>query len=140
MKKIILMSIILAFCCVGFFSQEEAIGIIVNKGNGLSSITTNVLRNIYLGKQILWPDDKTIRVAVLKEGKIHDKFLKTIVKQNATQFNLFWQNQTFTGTGVAPTIFQTEDELKTFIRDNPGSIGYISMAAIDDTVKKLSVL
>jgi len=95
MKKIIFFSIIMCFCFVTV-AQEESIGVIVNKENSISSINARILRNIYLGKQTIWPDNKTIVVVMLKEGKVHEKFLKSIVQQNATQFSLYWKSQTFT--------------------------------------------
>jgi ABC-type phosphate transport system substrate-binding protein len=141
MRKIIFITIIIVcFCLVTVAQEDESIGVIVNKGNSLSSINARILRNIYLGKQTFWPDNKIIVVAMLKGGKIHEKFLKTIVQQNSSQFSLYWKNQTFTGTGVAPKIFDTDAELKAFIKDNPGAIGYISLSGIDDSVKKLPVM
>ncbi|MGE5341552.1 MAG: hypothetical protein ACM3SY_08720 [Candidatus Omnitrophota bacterium] len=139
MKKVIFVFIIMAFCW-SLASQEEAVGVIVSKENSLSSINARILRNIYLGKQTIWPDNKTMQVAMLKQGKVHEKFLKTIVQQNASQFSLYWKNLTFTGTGVAPKVFDTEEELKAFVKSTPGSIGYISLSSIDDSVKKLPVM
>ncbi|MGE5343821.1 MAG: hypothetical protein ACM3SY_20315 [Candidatus Omnitrophota bacterium] len=143
MKKTILFLTAICFClvaCLVLSAQEEAIGVIVNKANSLTSINARILRNIYMGKQTIWPDNKAIVVAILREGKIHDKFLKTIVQQNASQFSLYWKNQTFTGTGVAPKIFDTDAEIKAFVKDNPGSIGYVALSSVDDTVKKLPVM
>lgn len=140
MKKFIFFFLISCFFWGIIAQDQEAIGIIINKDNSVPSINSRILRNIYLGKQTIWPDSKTILVAVLKEGKIHEKFLKTIVQQNATQFSIYWKNQTFTGTGVAPRVFETENEIKTFVKDNPGAIGYISLATLDDSVKKLPVM
>jgi ABC-type phosphate transport system substrate-binding protein len=140
MKKIIFIFIIACFFLGTAAQEEEALGVIVNKSNDLASINTRILRNIYLGKQTIWPNNKTIVVAVLKEGKIHDKFLKTIVQQNSTQFSLYWKNLTFTGTGIAPKVFDTEEEVKAFVKDNPGAIGYVPLSAIDDSVKKLPIM
>lgn len=139
MKKIIFSIIILCFC-VSLIPQEDAICVVVNKGNGVPSINARILRNIYLGKQAMWPDNKPILVAVFKEGNLHEKFLKTIVQQNPTQFSLYWKNLTFTGTGVAPKVFDTEAEVKAYVKANPGAIGYISVAGIDDSIKKLPIL
>ncbi len=140
MKKLIFFFLISCFFWGIIAQDQEAIGIIINKDNSVPSINSRILRNIYLGKQTIWPDSKTILVAVLKEGKIHEKFLKTIVQQNATQFSIYWKNQTFTGTGVAPRVFETENEIKSFVKDNPGAIGYISLTTLDDSVKKLPVM
>jgi len=140
MKKTLIFLTIVCFCLVAIAQDEEAVGVVVNKGNSISTINSRILRNIYLGKQTIWPDNKSIVVAILKEGKIHEKFLKTIVQQNSTQFSIYWKNQTFTGTGVAPKVFETEMDLKAFVKDTPGAIGYISLAAIDDSVKKVPVM
>ncbi len=141
MKRIILCLLVTLWMGMGIFGEVEveAVGIVVNQANSVSTINSRILMEIYLGKRTLWPDGRAIRLAVLKEGKVHEKFLKEVVKKNPSQFALHWQGATFTGTGVAPKEFSTEEEMRTFVSANPGAVGYISLAGVNDSVKKLMI-
>ena len=142
MKKLIVIAAV--FCMsvwlgMGLQAQKGGLGVIINKANKTSSINTNILRNIYLGKRGFWPDNQPIHIAILKKGDVHSRFLKVIVKMNASRFSLHWKKATYTGTGVAPKVFESEEKLRAFVSETPGAIGYISLDALDDTVKKLSI-
>jgi hypothetical protein len=41
----------------------------------------------------------------------------------------------FTGRGKPPTEISTTKELKIFLTNNPGAIGYIEKSAVDSSVK-----
>ncbi len=37
-----------------------------------------------------------------------------------------WDRMVFTGTGLAPTVVRSEEEMRRRVRETPGAIGYVS--------------
>lgn len=119
--------------------EESAVRIIVNKANIIPSVNMDILKKIFLGKRAMWPDDKPIILVAMKEGDIHKKFLELVVSMNNMQFETYWKKAQFTGTGVAPQVFDSEEDVKKFIAEHPEAIGYISQAALDESVKRIPI-
>lgn len=139
MRKIIFAVIVLVFVVNAAVADAGALRVIVNKKNSIPVVNTNILKKIYLGKKTMWPDNKPIVLVALKSGDLHSKFLKLVVKQNARQFDTYWKKARFTGTGVAPQLFSTEDEVKKFVSEHPEAIGYVSQEALDETIKRIPI-
>ena len=135
-KKIILAVLLLSFSVL---CAAEGYAVIVNKANAVEKISSRDLKRIFLGEKTTWPHNKEkIRVAVFKKAALHKEFLRDILKKSPLQFSLHWKRILFTGTGSAPNIFNTDAEVKEFVKANPTAIGYISPQSLDDTVKKIS--
>lgn len=111
--------------------------VIANKDVATTSINQKLLVNIYLGKTTKWEDGSMIVPVLLQRGAIHEAFLSTYIKQSASQFNGFWTKAVFTGTGVPPKSFASEEELLNYVANTSGAIGYVSAAS--GTVKSLTV-
>ena len=111
--------------------------LIVNKANGVSRISADDARNIFLGKKTTWPDGKAIVFVVQDGTEVNNEFTSEVLQKTANQYILFWKKAVFTGTGTAPQSFKTDAEVKEFVVSNIYSIGYISEQAADGTVKKV---
>lgn len=111
--------------------------LIVNKANGVSRISADDARNIFLGKKTTWPDGKAIVFVVQDGTEVNNEFTSEVLQKTSNQYILFWKKAVFTGTGTAPQSFKTDDEVKEFVVSHIYSIGYISEKAADGTVKKV---
>jgi hypothetical protein len=65
--------------------------------------------------------------------------LKAYIKKTPAQFKAWWNRMLFTGKGVAPKSFTTDDALLDFISKNNGFLGYVSGNAIPNTIKVISI-
>jgi len=113
--------------------------LIVNKANGISHISADDARNIFLGKKTTWRDGKTIVFAVQEGTETNNEFTSEVLQKTANQYMLFWKKAVFTGTGTAPHSFKSAAEVKEFVSSDIHSIGYISEKSMDDTVKKVEL-
>ena len=125
------------FLAVAVFGQELAV--IVNPSTDVSSLTRSKLKNIYLGKKSSWGDGSAINFSILNSGPVHTAFLKTYVKKSPSQFSTFWKKAVFTGTGTPPKQLNNEKAMLDFVANNPGAIGYIDKANINDSVKEINI-
>jgi ABC-type phosphate transport system substrate-binding protein len=135
-KKVIMIWIMVSFSAVALAANYA---IIVHKGNPESEISSRELKRIFLGKKTTWPNGDKIEIAVLREGDVHKEFLKDVVGKSPLQFSLYWKRFIFTGTATPLKIVKSEGEMKAFIRANPEAVGYISVEALDDTVKRIFI-
>lgn len=99
--------------------------VILNKSVPDTGISKGDVSKIYLGDQLKWSDNSTIKVAVLKKSKIHKQFLKEYVGRSGSQFKMTWKKLTFTGKGKSPDKMSTVEDMIDFVAQTDGAIGYI---------------
>ncbi len=98
------------------------------------------LQRIYMGKQTRWLNDEAIVPVMLREGPLHDTFVEDYLDRSVHRFVTYWRQMVFTGKGLPPRSFNSEDELIDFVAVTPGALGYASSAADTGRVKVLPVV
>jgi len=53
---------------------------------------------------------------------------------NASTFTNHWRRLSMTGGGTAPKFFEKADELRKFVAETPGAIGFVDPASVDGSV------
>ncbi len=106
--------------------------VIVSKDSPMSSISMDTLKKIYLGQKTSWDAGGKILPAALTAGPAHDAFLKAVTAKTPAQFQAFWKQAIFTGSGVPPKSFSSEADLARFVGATKGAVGYVSAAAAKD--------
>lgn len=97
------------------------------------------LKAVFLGKKVAWDGAGRIVLAVLKSGPVADEFLQKAVEMNASTFSNHWRRLAMTGGGTAPKSFDREEDLRKFVAETPGAVGFVDSALADATVATLSV-
>lgn len=133
LKKIF--AIVLVLACTPVLAQNVAV--IVNSSVTESTLDQAALEKIFLGKRSHWADGGAIVPVTLAEGAVHDAFLETYIKKNASQFSAFWKQAVFTGKGTPPRSFKTEEELVRYVAATPGAVGYLSTQIRADGVRRI---
>lgn len=96
------------------------------------------LKAVFLGKKVAWDGAGRIVLAVLKSGPIADEFLPKTTDLSASAFNNHWRRLAMTGGGTAPKTFDNEADLRKFVAETPGAVGFIDEASVDPSVVVLS--
>jgi len=138
MKKTIMILLILFFSSA-IAAWSGSIIIITNKDTALSSITTDELQRIFLGKKTTWKDGRKIVPICLKSGRTHESFVRYYMDMNASQFDIFWKQAVFIGTGRPPKSLTDESDVVQFVMNTPGGVGYINTDTRHDMVKSIDV-
>ena len=120
-------------------AQTEDILLIVHNGVAVDELSQETVSEIYLGTRTKWEDGQTIRVAMLKKGKTHERFTEKIVKTTPSKLKNLWKKVVFTGAGTPPKIFKNEEDLVEFVAETEGAIGYIAKETPHEGVKILSL-
>ena len=117
------------------FAAPALIG---NKNVAAEKLDAATLKSVFLGKKVAWDGAGRVTLAVLKGGPVADEFLKGAVEMNASAFNNHWRRLAMTGGGTAPKAFEKEEDLRKFVAETPGAIGFVDAASTDASVSVLT--
>ncbi len=93
-------------------------------------LTRNQARLYFTMRLDEWPDRQAIRVFVLPDDHpLHRDFSKAVLRLFPYQLRRVWDRQVFSGTGRAPVMVATEQELVERVAATPGAIGYVRSGA-----------
>jgi ABC-type phosphate transport system substrate-binding protein len=120
-------------------SAEETVVVIANKGAPVDSLSRDEIKKIFLVKKTQWDNGDKIEFVTLKQGPIHNAFLKKFLQKTPSQFQKYFRALVFTGKGIAPRSFDSEAEVVRFVAATKGAFGYVSPAAATVSVKVLGI-
>lgn len=129
------------FCCVFMLNRDCAAAqefmVIVNKSLSATSVSSDDVGNIFLGKKSTWNSGEKVFIAIYDDKEIQTDFLKRFVRKTPTQFRTYWKKMVFTGKGSMPQYLKTTEDVLAFIEKHPGAISFIPVSAAD--VKTLTI-
>ncbi|EGL54960.1 MULTISPECIES: hypothetical protein [Methylophaga] len=89
-------------------------------------------RSIFAMRVHQWSDGTPIKVFVLQDqNPTHNEFCKSILGMFPYQLRRIWDRQVFSGTGAAPVVVNSEQEMLNAVASTEGAIGYISLDNAD---------
>lgn len=120
--------------------KKTKVTLIVNHSVSQDHLSKEDIRNIYLGKKTRWSNGNTIHFVTLKEGEVHEEFLRIYLSKTAKQYDNYWKKQIFTGQGAPPKSFPSEEELLKYIATTKDTIGYVGkITELGETVKQVTI-
>ena len=128
----------LAILCLAGTAGFAAPVLIGNKNVATEKLDAATVKAVFLGKKVAWDGAGRVTLAVLKAGPVADAFLQGAVDMNASTFNNHWRRLAMTGGGTAPKSFEKEEDLRKFVAETPGAIGFVDAAAVDASVATLT--
>ncbi len=138
MKKTVLL-ILFLLVSAAMPARAGSIVVIAHDQVPFSSLTADELQRIFLGKKTFWNGGRRIVPVCLKQGQTHESFLRSFMDMTGSQFDIFWRQAVFTGTGNPPKAFQRESDVIEFVRKTPGGLGYIDSATSHAALKIIKV-
>jgi ABC-type phosphate transport system substrate-binding protein len=127
---------LLALAGTAAFAAPVLIG---NKNVATEKLDAATVKAVFLGKKVAWDGAGRVTLAVLKAGPVADAFLQGAVDMNASAFNNHWRRLAMTGGGTAPKSFEKEEDLRKFVSETAGAIGFVEAASADASVATLTV-
>jgi ABC-type phosphate transport system substrate-binding protein len=107
--------------------RAQSAEIIVNPAQQNVSLNRNLLRAIFTMQLRAWPNGPPVHVFVLPDNNpLSDQFYREQLGIYSYMLRAAWDRMVFTGTGLAPTVVQSEQEMRERVRATPGAIGYVS--------------
>lgn len=138
MKPIYLRRLIASAMLLVAASAFAAPALIGNKNVASEKLDAATVKAVFLGKKVAWDGAGRVTLAVLKGGPVAEDFLKGAVEMSVSAFNNHWRRLAMTGGGTAPKSFDKEEDLRKFVAETPGAIGFVDSANADASVAVLT--
>jgi hypothetical protein len=104
--------------------------VVVNAVNPVSSLSLDDISKLFLKKTSKWPDGgKVMPVDLIDTSALRESFSKQIHGRGAAAIKAYWQKMIFSGQDVPPPEKATIGEALSYVRSNPGAIGYAPAGA-----------
>lgn len=109
--------------------------VIANPSVPDKALSSQDIKDIFLGKKLHWSDRSKITFATLAQGDVHTDFLNTYISKSPKQYEGTLDANVFTTPGKAPKQFSTSKKMVDYVAATKGAIGYIDAATnVKDTV------
>lgn len=119
---------------------DRSLRVVVNKDNKVTTLATDDLNRIFLGKKTLWDSGTRVVPAMPEEeSPAGEIFLAGTLKKSVSQFRAYWKRLLFSGGGTVPKVFRTSGQLMDFVARQPGAIAVVEASAVDDRVRVLEI-
>jgi ABC-type phosphate transport system substrate-binding protein len=103
----------------------DTVQVIANADRAPLKLDRPVLQAIFLMRVREWPDGTPVRVFVMPtDSELHDRFARELLGTYPYVLNRTWDRMVFTGTGLAPAVVRSEQEMRDKVSKTPGAIGY----------------
>jgi len=110
-----------------FAAESAGFKVVVNGASTMTEIDVGNLSRIYLKETASWPDgSEAVPVDMAPDTGLRKKFSKAVHGRKVAAIKSYWQRQIFSGKGVPPMEFSSEEDLLFFVSETPGAIGYVS--------------
>jgi len=107
--------------------RAQSVEIILNPDIASVQLDRDLLRAIFTMRLRSWPDGPPVRVFVLPDtDPVSDRFYREQLGMYSYVLRSAWDRMVYTGTGLAPTIVRSEEEMRQRVAATPGAIGYVS--------------
>jgi ABC-type phosphate transport system substrate-binding protein len=117
---------------------SSAVDVIVSPSHSSMSLDRSLLRAVFTMRLREWPDGSPVRVFVLPDNNpLSDQFYRERLGMYSYVLRRAWDRMVFTGTGMAPTVVQSETEMVERVRSTPGAIGYVRKRELSDADAEL---
>lgn len=127
--RALLRAAILAFAAgvCGTAAAEPTVEVITSADRAGMTIDRKLLLSAYIGRMSTWPDGRPITLFVLPDSHpLHVQFSRQLLGTYPYVLRNAWDKLVYTGTGFAPTMVSSEEEMRKRVMDVPGAIGYVS--------------
>lgn len=104
--------------------------VIVNPKNAVTAVDRQFLEDAFFKRVTRWPDARVIRPADLHtKSTARSRFSREILDRSVAAVRAYWQQRVFSGRGVPPPEFGTEEQVVQYVLQHEGAVGYVSADA-----------
>lgn len=120
---------------------DEHFAVIVHPATAENDLSIDDLRRVFLGQQTTWPDGGRVILFVQPAGTAAgDAVLRHVYRMSETEYKHYWIARALgEDAGSSPKLVSGPALTRRLTAAVPGAIALIPAAAVDSTVKVLSV-
>jgi ABC-type phosphate transport system substrate-binding protein len=132
------------FCSIALLgrpAKADDLAIIVEKNVALDNVTSSELSKIFLCEKTSTSTGTKLVITTRERGSPERAaILATIYKLTDIAYEKFFMQRVFVGSlPAAPKLIPSAVGMKKFVAAIPGSVGYVRLSEVDDTVKIVKI-
>jgi ABC-type phosphate transport system substrate-binding protein len=117
------------------------LAVIVNPESGVTSLTKDQIRNLYLGRaKYLRPGLVALPVEQVSPADVRERFYGNLVRLPVAQVRAYWARLYFSGLAQPPRQTDSDAETLQVVALNRGAIGFVDEAKVDARVRAVLIL
>ena len=106
--------------------DQISVQVVTHAGLTETSYDRVKLRALFTMRQRVWADGERVRIFVFPDAnEFHQKFCRQLLGTYPYVLRTIWDRVAFTGTGFAPEVVNSIEEMRRKIESTPGAIGYL---------------
>jgi ABC-type phosphate transport system substrate-binding protein len=114
--------------------------VIVSARSPVSALRPDQVADIFLAQTGRFPDGEPAVALDLPLGvPLRNEFYSKMAGKSPALMKAYWTKMVFTGRGQPPRELPNSAAVRKMVADNPSMIGYIDRAALDASVKVVTV-
>lgn len=114
-------------------AEYDPLVVIVSAQGSLNELNRSELVHLYMGRLNRLPSGLNALPLDLAEAR--EVFYQELVNKPLSEINAYWARLVFSGRASPPRTIATVDEMLDIVASNPGAIGYIHRADVDERVR-----
>ncbi len=137
---LLLLGLILATGLGPAAEGEEGYKLVVNAANPATGLPRGVVSAMFLKKVNTWDHGaKVLPVDQSGTSPVREIFTKDVHGKTVAAVKGYWQQLIFSGRGFPPPEKSSDAGVISFVKANPGAVGYVSLKASVADVKVVRV-
>lgn len=125
--------------CVSWAAAPETVRVITSPEHEQETLDRAFVQGAFTMRIRRWPDGAPVRVFVLPDNDpVHVLFSRDELGTFPYVLRSVWDRLVYTGTGLAPTVVQSEQEMRDRVQSTPGAIGYVRASPRGGTARDSS--
>lgn len=105
--------------------SDEPVYLAASDNVDVQSLGRKDLAAIFLGQKRHWPDGTRIKIALLDDHSDQLHLLEVVAERSPGQYWAHWRNIVFSGRGIMPRIFDSQEDLLDYLKKEKGAIGQL---------------
>lgn len=126
--------ILLVILVTSFPASADKLVVVVNFDNPTVRLTKSQVIDIYMGKNIAFPDGTSATPVDGPKGS-KQQFYKVLIRRNLSQVNAYWSRIRFTGRATPPFAKTENISVLSYVENNINGIGYLPKSMVTNKVK-----
>jgi ABC-type phosphate transport system substrate-binding protein len=136
MRKRLLSTWVVTLCIACSAPALAETVVIVNPGNPVASLSRDQVVDIYMGRQLSFPNGNTaLPIDLPPDSALRSGFYQGLVGKSIAQINAYWARLLFTGRASPPRILGGLPAVLKSVRENRDAIAYVGSENLDGRVK-----
>lgn len=131
MRTVAFASLVLMFLLgVAPLTAQSDYQVVVNSRNPESSIAKVELAKLFLKKTPTWSHGlKVAPVDQASSRAVRELFTRDVHGKSVSAIKAYWQKMIFSGRSTPPAELVSDNAVMTYVRNNYGGVGYVSVGA-----------